>query len=130
MPLVRALFLIFFIYPLMRRIDRRILQAGLRYRWSPLLLVLIYFIGVLTLLLIDQGAFQHNVAASTVLLLTSYGVFITVIVCIQHAINFSEGDEQGLVNANLTLVNWVWMLFGLLFWPAQVLLAILSLVMG
>ncbi len=130
LPLVRALFPIIFLYPLMRRIDGRIRQSGRRYRWSPLILTLLYIVSMVSLVLLDQGAWRRFFPFATMILLTSYAIFIGVIVCIQCAINFSEGDEQGLANARLTLVNWLWMMFGLLFWPALVVLAVLSVVMG
>ncbi|ROL77415.1 hypothetical protein [Pseudomonas vranovensis] len=130
LPLVRALFPVIFLYPLMRRIDARIRHSRLEYRWSPLLLKSLYLIGVGPLLLLDQGAWEQFFHIATMLLLTSYGVFIWVIVRIQCAINFSEGDEQGAANAELSLVNWIWMLWGLLFWPSLVLLTVGSLAIG
>lgn len=129
LPLVRALFPIIFLYPLMRRIDGRIRLSGQRYSWSPLLLTLLYIVSTFSMLLLDQGAWQHFFPFATLFLLTSYAVFIGVVVSIQCAINFSEGDVLGLANARLTLVNWIWMVVGLLFWPLLVSLSVIALLM-
>lgn len=111
MPFWRTLFMPFFHYSLVMHVDKKIVGMRRQFNWSPGLLaiasIVIWCLGLLPVEVPLEGLFK------LVLLLT---VQIGLLVRVQHAINFSEGDPQGDGNSALTFVNWVWIFIGLIQW--------------
>ncbi len=108
MLLPRLLWPSYFIYSLLHRVDQRILASGRCYRWSPwwlafgLLLTSICGIQLLIVMLPLPG---FALPLLLVILL-----FHMVLARAQRAINFCEGDPEGASNAQLTVINWLWIL--------------------
>ncbi|WP_409277357.1 hypothetical protein [Pseudomonas defluvii] len=111
MPFWRTLFMPFFHYSLVMHVDKKIVGMRRQFNWSPgLLAIASIFIWCLSLLPVEvplEGLFK------LVLLLT---VQIGLLVRVQHAINFCEGDPRGDGNSALTFANWLWIFIGLIQW--------------
>lgn len=95
-----------FLYLLLSRVDRRIRASGRRYGWSPWWLAC----GVLltAMLCIVLGVMSLPMPGMATLLVLMISLFCLVLGKVQRAINFCEGDPRGKGNAQLTLVNWLW----------------------
>lgn len=126
-PLLRTLFGIFFIYGLLKRVDRQIKLTGRTYAWSPLLLtcavwllcIVQYALSMLQVL--DPSPVRAMIA---IVLGAAFGVWWSLTV--QRAINFCVGDPEGDGNGSLSWANGVWIVLGLLVWVlalAPILLA-------
>ncbi|MFK3773872.1 hypothetical protein [Pseudomonas sp. NPDC089406] len=128
-PLARALLLIFYLYPLLRRLDRDLVREGLGRRWFPAALFLPYlavFIcqiySGLVVEVIDPVWFLPFVIVAN-------AVMIGVEVKLQLAANLLAGDPQGTQNSRLTWANWIWMTPGLFLWGVIVLSVAASLML-
>lgn len=130
MPLMRALFAAFFLYALLKRVDKKIRESGRHYKWSPFFLTAAFIITGLFPLLIDKGLWQQNFILAGVLFFISITLNVLVVVSMQRAINFCEDDIEGGSNALVTLGNWLWMTPGILFWSTMFLLVVLFSLMG
>ncbi|MDZ3994065.1 hypothetical protein [Pseudomonas sp. Teo4] len=130
LPLVRALFAVIFFYPLLRRIDQKICQSGRSYKWSPAVLTVFFIIAGLSPMLVDQGLWLQHYHLAILIFLTSYLLHVWVIVSVQRAVNFCEGDNHGQANSTFSIANWLWMALGLLVWPTMIFMALISLLLG
>ncbi|NBA93986.1 hypothetical protein [Pseudomonas sp. R5(2019)] len=110
-PLLRALFAIFFLHSLFRKVDEKIIATGRHFAWSPnvyaTLLVIVALIS-----LIPQA---HVVTALIFSLLCLIAIFY-LWARSQQAINFCEGDPKAEANSAFTLANGCWIAVGALFW--------------
>ncbi|MQG92563.1 hypothetical protein [Pseudomonas sp. MN1F] len=130
LPLVRAFFDVFFIYALLKRVDKKLRFSGRKYQWSPLALTLgLIATGALPFFL-THGLFTKNLYAIVCLQLLLAVLNAWFVMRVQRAINCAEGDISGAVNSTFTVANWLWMSLGLLFWPSMVFLILSSLLMG
>lgn len=129
LPLVRALFAIFFMYSLFRRVDKKIRQTGRSYVWSPLILTVTNVIAWIMFLLVDQGLWVKHPELASLWLIGAYGLQLFTIIRAQCAINFCEGDDRGHSNAKLTVANWLWMALGLVIWPLIILSTVASVLL-
>lgn len=99
----------FFIYVLLNRVDRRIRVTGRHYAWSPwwlafgmvLMMMLSAMLAIIRLPMNDSGLLVLALGVAVVL-------YYVTLCRAQQAINFCEGDPRGEGNAQLTLVNWLW----------------------
>ncbi|MBA6110300.1 hypothetical protein H4C48_08045 [Pseudomonas asiatica] len=124
-PFWRSAFAVFFIYPLLRRVNDHIRESGRTYPWSILGLTLGYY-----------GMCAAWVAASVILddqLWAAYfagvviqAAWLVILVPMQKGANFSAGDEAGVANSRFTLANWLWMLLAAVITAAQ-LFALITL---
>lgn len=107
----------FFVYMLLNRVDRQIRVTGRDYAWSPWWLA---FFMVLMLLLSATVALVSVPISDDGLLISASlltGVLYYVTLCkAQQAINYCEVDPYGEGNAQLTLVNWLWIIGCTLGW--------------
>lgn len=116
-PVARAIFSIFFIHALFRRVEQRLDAAGRRLDWNPeaqatLLVVLLVVSNVL-----DRVSARIETAGvldvlSLVLLLPLAVVFLKA----QAAINLACGDAAGDGNRRLTAANYLWIAIGGVLW--------------
>lgn len=130
LPLLRALFAAFFIYALLKRVDGKLRLSGATYHWSPLMLTLSMIATALLPIFLGQRLIVHGFHALVFIQFLLAVLNTWCVVAMQKAINYSEGDVGGEINANFTVANWLWMALGLLFWPGIVFLALLALLMG
>lgn len=132
-PLLRALFSIFFLYPLLKRIDRGLEAKGGDHQWSPGFLTLGTILtimlncmlpGLLDPALNSPGwisqatpeAALRSTAQLYAVLLPLFATQIWLMGKIQRAINLHEGDATGGGNARVSWVNRVWLVPGTLIW--------------
>ncbi|TDF85117.1 hypothetical protein [Pseudomonas sp. H9] len=132
-PLLRAVFPVLFLYPLLARVDRQIKAQGQRYEWSPVMLVMGFVLITLLSFSLDLGQYEWTEELLGQVIVDLVVVFddtLTVMIVallliavqlwlastIQRAINFAEGDRLGAQNSSFTLLNWAWMAIGILYW--------------
>ena len=116
-PLLRAIFSVFFVHSLFRRIDARLTAAGKDFYWpfeglATLVVISMVLNGILTRIT-DEGQ------AGAVLNLISIGLTVVIIYMktyAQRAINVAADDEHGNSNADFTALNYVWMVLGAIIW--------------
>lgn len=142
-PLLRAIFSIFFLYPLLKRIDRGLQDRGKDRQWSPGLLALGIILTILmaSLLpgLLDPALNSFGwIAQATpeVALRSSVHLYAVVLplFClqiwltgkIQRAINLHEGDEAGGGNNKISWVNRAWLVPGTLMWVTNMFLLMVT----
>lgn len=127
-PLVRTIFGIFFLYALLKRVDRGLRERGFDHKWSPGLL----FAGIVLTTLVSLLPFfvpdMNNLALLpmeesirrylwlNMAMLLVMALQFWMIGRIQRAINVHEGDCGACGNNRLGLVNWLWMLPGMVLW--------------
>ncbi|MFJ4372874.1 hypothetical protein ACIP1T_09665 [Pseudomonas japonica] len=114
MLLPRILWPEFFLYSLLSRVDRRIRASGRRYRWSPWWLAC----GMLLAWLLGVHLWMVSLPMPELIdaLLMTMALFFLALAEVQRAINFCEGDPEGGGNAQLTVVNWLWISLFTLGW--------------
>ncbi|MHA6197700.1 hypothetical protein ACX3YG_25420 [Pseudomonas wadenswilerensis] len=96
----------FFLYLLLIRVDRQIRVSGRRYVWSPWWLAC--GVSLTAMLCIVLGVVALPLPGMAAVLMLMIALFCLVFGKVQRAINFCEGDPLGKGNAQLTLVNWLW----------------------
>ncbi|MFJ4372875.1 hypothetical protein ACIP1T_09670 [Pseudomonas japonica] len=124
-PLLRSIIPVFFIYPLLKRIDQGFKQSGRQFAWSPLNLALtlwmVVVISVASAIMTPEpiGQLPHDALLHLRYLIESMlqlGASLWLVCCIQRAINTHEEDPQGLSNSGFTGANIGWMAFGVAIW--------------
>jgi hypothetical protein len=113
MPIMRAIFSIFFTHALFAVIDSRIRAKEKEFTWKPNLWATIGVIALLTSRIIDRvtasGSFTTAIEFAPIPLMIVYGL---VLLKAQRAINISCNDPYGRSNSNFTLANCVWIFLG------------------
>ncbi|MDM3887556.1 hypothetical protein QSV36_18440 [Pseudomonas sp. BCRC 81390] len=128
-PFWRSFFALFFIYPLLRRVNDHIRDSDRSYSWSILALTLGYYgmcvVWVVTSIVLENRLWEAYFAG-----LVSHAAWLIVLVPMQKGTNFSAGDKEGLANSRFTLANWLWMLLFIALGTAQLfaLIALSSMV--
>lgn len=124
-PFLRSIVPVFFIYPLLKRIDQKLKQVEIRYDWSPgMLSMVMWLIVVLSLvsgLLSPEptGELKHDVLLNLrfiIEVIVQLVASLWVMCKIQQAINVLECDPQGESNAHFSGANTGWMGFGIVIW--------------
>lgn len=117
LPIVRALFSIFFTHSLTGRIDDVIRQGVHRHRWSPsVIATLVVILQIISNGLERMAARSFGSPTTDVLSLLSLLPLGGALWVIQSAANAACGDPRGRRNAKLTAANYAWIALGLLFW--------------
>ncbi|MDF3013351.1 MAG: hypothetical protein K0Q78_1555 [Cellvibrio sp.] len=117
MPIMRAIFSIFFTHGLFSVIDMRIKDQQRDYSWNPTVWATIGVIALLGARLIDRftasGSMSEPIEFVPFPLIIVYGI---VLLKAQCAINMSCNDPGGKSNSNFTLANCAWIFFGTIFY--------------
>lgn len=116
-PWPRAIFQIFFVHDLFRRVGRHAEQQGVALGWAhgrhaTLLIILIIVSNALDRLSMKE-------IGSPVTDLLSYAILIPLWFAFRRAqryINLASGDAGGAANAEFSTANIVWIIFGLCLW--------------
>lgn len=117
LPIMRALFSIFFTHSLTRRIDDVIRHGVHHHRWSPsVIATLVVILQLVSNGLERMAARSFGSPTTDVLSLLSLLPLGGALWVIQSAANIACGDPQGRRNANLTAANYAWIALGALFW--------------
>lgn len=116
-PVARAIFAVFFIHALFRRVDKHADAKQRPLGWefdthATILVVIMVFANLNGLLL--QGLLGHVLST-----LVGFGLLGAMGFSMHNAqgfINKSCGDPEGAANSQLTPANFVWMAIGVIFW--------------
>lgn len=108
-PFWRTFFAIFFVYPLLRRVNDRIHESGKSCAWSILGLTLGYY-GICLVGIVVSVALADQLWPSYVVGLLFQLVWLVWMLSVQKGINLSAGDEVGDSNSRFTAANWIWAL--------------------
>lgn len=116
-PVARAIFSIFFIHALFRRVQQRLEAGGHRFAWNPeshatLLVVLLVVSNVM-------DRVSARIATVGVLDVLSLALLVPLALAFlkaQAAINLACGDAEGTGNRRLTGLNYLWMAIGAVIW--------------
>ena len=116
MPIMRAIFSIFFTHSLFSVVDMRIKDKGKEFSWNPNLWATVAVIALLGGRIIDRvfadGTFTNPIEFIPLVLMVVYGF---VLLKAQRAINIACNDPDGASNRSITFVNCIWIFFGTLF---------------
>ncbi|MDU9391761.1 hypothetical protein [Pseudomonas sp. zfem002] len=129
-PLLRAIFYLFFLHALLERVDRGLRSQSASVEWSPRLLVVgvitsvVYSIFYCNLLPLESaldwvmstfGLYAvYLLNAFQLLAVFLYFAQLWLMARIQRVINLHESDPHATGNNRLTGVDWFWMLPGIL----------------
>jgi hypothetical protein len=113
MPIMRAIFSIFFTHSLFSVVDMRIKDKGKEFTWNPTLWAAVGVIALLAARIIDRvtasGSYTTAIEFVPIPLMILYGL---VLLKAQRAINISCNDPNGRSNSNYTLANCAWVFAG------------------
>lgn len=116
MPILRAIFSIFFTHSLFSAIDVHIQKQKIDYVWDPSTWATIAVIALIIARIADKFAASDDILEFIdilpILLMVVYGFML---LRAQYAINISCNDPKGKTNSNFTLANCVWIFFGSIF---------------
>ncbi|MCE0495472.1 hypothetical protein [Vibrio salinus] len=117
-PIARAIFQIFFTHSLFRKVDAELKGTQLPYSWHPAYTAHAYVSLLIVGRILDRLSLKNIGSPYTDLLgILVIPVIWYVLQIAQKAINISSGDSTGEQNDKLTVLNWFWIVVGLLFWP-------------
>lgn len=117
MPVMRAIFSIFFTHALFYTIQSRLQEAEKKFSWSPALLATIYVIVAIVGSVADRfSAASEEISAVDFVGLVTIPVTAWILYTAQRAANTACGDPKGEANANFTALNFLWIVPGVLFW--------------
>ncbi|MFS1524049.1 hypothetical protein ACL7TT_08035 [Microbulbifer sp. 2304DJ12-6] len=117
LPVLRAIFSIFFTYPLFTTIQSRIEEAKLSYQWHPILMAVTYIVVALASYISDGlSVLTSEVSIFDFISLALMPIMALPLFSAQKAANLACGDRLGESNAKFTLLNFLWLLFGAVIW--------------
>lgn len=116
-PIPRTSFSIFFAHALNARITQRLAQREIAYAWSPGSWATLYVICTILGNVLDRMSFWGigwpTVGILSLALLLPAGASLLYA---QRAANLGCDDPEGVRNEHLTVVNYLWLVFGGLLW--------------
>ncbi|HEY6528201.1 MAG TPA: hypothetical protein VIZ65_05865 [Cellvibrionaceae bacterium] len=113
----RALFSIFFVGDLCLRLQQEQIKQGVNYRWSPLRLSFVFITAYLLEFATALGIHEQYLTASWQFFALALNlVEFYVLYQFQLVANRVMGDPFGKENKNLTVINILWIGFGLVMW--------------
>ena len=121
-PVMRGIFLIFFIHDLFGHVDKKLRSSQHGYHWRPQLQAhLIFLCAILTsvsniFVAKGIGSPYFDIVGSVWGLLIIFPMLKA-----QQAINICCGDPNGESNDRLTVANWIWTILGGLIWLVSLL---------
>lgn len=116
-PVLRGLFLVFFMHGLYERVQAQLVRLGRSFEWSPANQATIVVALILASNILDRlgakeiGSPYTDIAGIALLPFTAIVMWKG-----QAAINTSCGDPAGASNARYSGWNWLWMVLGGAFW--------------
>ena len=116
-PVPRAIFSIFFTHSLFDLINFRLKDKNIPFNWAPNFLATCYGILLLVETVVERlsakdiGSPMTDVASILLLPVLAWPLYRA-----QLAANAACSDPQGTGNSQFTLINWLWIVVGVLFW--------------
>jgi len=128
-PPMRGVFYIFFTHSLFARVGKKIKTLGRNFAWRPSYIAT----WVVVLAIIGNGLDRLSAKSigspvSDLIAIALVLVIPAILLNAQRAINFACEDPAGSTNEDLTLANWLWMIFGGLLWMVVLFGAYVTLV--
>lgn len=122
-PVMRALFAIFFIHALFKRIEVTCESKGIDKNWNVNLLVTSYIL--FTAASYGVGFFADQLVLGGLMLV--FNLLMTLALTwplheVQKSINQINDDPKGALNSSITVVNILVLILGLLFWAGNIFL--------
>jgi hypothetical protein len=117
MPILRAIFSIFFIHELFRKVQEKLDKNSINYSWkhrnlATYIVVLLLISNVLDRMSTKSAGSPFTDYASLIILAPLAYLFLNA----QRAINIACGDENGSGNDKITAANIFWIVFGAALW--------------
>ncbi|WP_460149461.1 hypothetical protein [Pseudomonas sp. S3_E10] len=123
LPLVRALFSVFFFYSLVMKISQKLALDGVSYRWWPRSLAL----GLIICAFLPYTYIWFVTSLTTLKLSICLMILqVSLAAQVQGAVNQVEGDPNGKANIRLTWANGIWIMIGLGLWSLGFMSAFLE----
>lgn len=117
LPVMRAIFSIFFVHSLFRTVEDRNLDNGGESTWSPAWMATLYVVLSIASSIADRiSAKMVEYTALDLVSLVALPIIVWVLYRAQHMINIVCGDPNGESNSEITPANYLWVAIGLLFW--------------
>jgi hypothetical protein len=129
-PVLRAVFAIFFVHSLFSKIKGEAEEKGMTDlpALSGLATLFVVLSIVSTILSNVPGEGVGAVVGSLLSIIMSVVALIPLLKA-QKVANIINDDEEGLANADLTGVNWIFIILGVLFWLMSIFGVIVLLMM-
>ena len=128
-PVMRTAFGIFFIYPLLSRVNQHIRESGGSHSWSILTLTLLYY-GMLVPAFVSSFLIDDSLAIALVVELILMFAWLYILMVMQRGINVSAGDTAGKSNSQFSVANVLWMVPGVVVEIAKVFIFVKVLFEG
>lgn len=117
MPALRGFFFIFFTHSLFTEIDQQIKSLGKSFVWNPGgLATVVVFLAIMSNVLDRLSSQSIGSPLTDFVGIAMVPIIPAFLLKAQEAINIACDDPTGASNGQFTLANWVWMIFGGLFW--------------
>lgn len=116
-PMLRALFAIFFVHSLFRKVNQRLLSRGASYPWRPALQAWLWIglpiLGAILARMIARVVGEGGADATGLLMVP---VLAFVMLPAVMATNAAANDPDGEGNQHYGIANYVWIVLGVLMW--------------
>lgn len=120
-PIWRALFSIFFVHALFKRVEKACEIKGIEKNWSVNVLATVYIVVNIIDAILNYFS-ELFMTDGTAFFLSISALFITLWVLYeaQKTINLLNNDPKGALNSSITLANMVVILLGLFIWAINI----------
>ncbi|AWF83088.1 hypothetical protein BTJ40_20935 [Microbulbifer sp. A4B17] len=116
-PVMRAIFSIFFTHSLFSRIQSRIEEAGLDYRWAPGLWATFYVVFAIAGSVADRVSYYSDeISLIDLISILLLPLMLWPLYEGQKAANTVNGDISGRANSKFTPWNLIWLAIGAVLW--------------
>ncbi len=117
MPLLRAIFYIFFTHSLFRRVEDAAMRKGISISWSAGPLAAIFVILTIVSSILDRTA-ENSPTIGIVDYASLAIVFVLLgpIYMVQEVVNKINDDPQGRLNSSFSIYNYIFIIIGVLMW--------------
>ena len=117
MPLLRAIFYIFFTHSLFRRVEDAARRKEISISWGASSLATLFVILTITSTILDRAA-ENSVTIGLVDYASLAMVFILLgpIYMVQEVVNKINDDPQGRLNSAFSIYNFIFIVLGGLMW--------------
>lgn len=120
LPLMRAVFAVFFTFSLARKIDQTLGSRSADHPHNAITAPLVLVVTQVVNAVLGNPALDAKSVEQMVLLpIVALGISAWATLTMQRAANDANGDPSGADNASLTGANWFWLLIGAVFWLAS-----------